>query len=144
MASFTSPFYNDGQKLFRWNWGAFVNPLGFGYAHRAYKTFLLAVPSIIPCVLAGFWLAEALPGIIPLISLPLLLAWNIACGAVGERMAWAVGIYEDGVAFRAAMDSWNRAGRLQFILTILLTIFVSVGVAVAVFNGWHPANLLRL
>lgn len=144
MASFTSPFYNDEQKLFRWNWGAFVNPLGFGYAHRAYKTFLLAVPSIIPCVLAGFWLAEALPGIIPLISLPLLLAWNIACGAAGERMAWAVGIYEDGVAFRAAMDSWNRAGRLQFILTILLTIFVSVGVAVAVFNGWLPADLLRV
>ena len=136
MASSASPFYNDGQKLFKWNWGAFLAPLEFGYAHRAYKTFLLAIPSIIPCVLVALWSAGILPSLVPLVSLPLLLVWNIACGAAGERMAWSVGLYEDGVAFRAAMDSWNRAGRLRFILTILGLVLAAAGGTAAYFLGW--------
>lgn len=133
MASSASPFYNEGQKLFKWNWGAFLNPLAFGYAHRAYKTFLLAIPSIIPCVLAALWAGGILLPIAPLVSLPLLLVWNIACGAVGERMAWTVGLYEDGVAFRATMDSWNRAGRLRFILFIVFIILAAICGAAAYF-----------
>ena len=138
MSSSASPFYNAGQKLFKWNWGAFLDPLGFGYAHRAYKTFLLAIPSIIPCVLGGLWAAGIVPALGALASMPLLLVWSIACGAVGERMAWTEGLYEDGVAFRATMDSWNRAGRLRFVLTILILLQAAAGGAAAYFLGIFP------
>lgn len=141
MASSASPFYNAGQKLFKWNWGAFLDPLGFGYAHRAYKTFLFAIPSIIPCVLGGLSAAGIVPVFAFLLSLPLILVWSIACGIAGERMAWTVGLYEDGVAFRATMDSWNRAGRLRFILMILVLLLAAAGGAAVYFLVGLPIVL---
>ena len=137
MATTASPFYNDGTKLFHWNWVGFLDPLGFGYAHRAYKTYLFFLPSVIPCVLAALWTAGKLPSFVPLLSLPLLLVWNIGCGAMGEKIAWTVGLYEDGVAFRAAMDSWNRAGRLHLILMIVFLGLLLGTAATVYFLFWN-------
>ena len=53
-------------------------------------------------------------------------------------MAWTEGLYEDGVAFRATMDSWNRAGRLRFVLTILILLLTAAGGAAAYFLGVFP------
>lgn len=145
MMNTASPFYNDGTKLFRWNWGGFIDPLAFGFAHRAYKTYLFLLPSLIPCILAILWGLQILPFLVPVLSIPLFLVWNIGCGAMGERMAWTVGLYEDGVAFRASMDAWNRAGRLHFVLRlIILTVLISVGIVVAVMFDFQIQDLQKL
>lgn len=143
MASKTSSFYNDGTKLFRWNWGAFLDPIGFGYAHKAYKTYLFCLPNLIPCILAALWYAGILLPIVPLASLPLFLVWNIACGIAGERIAWSVGLHEDGVSFRSTMDSWNRAGWLHFILMCIgLITIAAIAVVVIITVGPQLATLL--
>lgn len=142
MASSTSSFWSDGSKLFRWNWGAFLDPLGFGHAHRTYKTYLLALPGLVPCVLAALFGLGRLPLYVVLLSLPLFLVWNIGCGAMGEKMAWAVGRYEDGASFRVAMDSWRRAGWLHFVLRLaVLAVFAIAGAVIAVLYGAQLQNL---
>lgn len=141
MANFASPFYNEGIKLFKWNWGGFIDPLGFGFAHKAYKTYLFALPCLVPIILAILTTASVISSAIPaLATLPLFLIWNIGCGALGERIAWPVGLYEDGVAFRTSMDTWNRAGKLHFVLrTTIIILVVAAAVVVRMFF-WHELN----
>ena len=142
MASKASSFYNDGTKLFRWNWGAFLDPIGFGYAHKAYKTYLFCLPNLIPCILAGLWYAGILLPIVPLVSLPLFLVWNIACGAIGERMVWSVGLYGDGVSFRSTMDSWNRGGWLHFIIMCIILVIIAVFITVMIITTGSQISIL--
>lgn len=138
MENLASPFYNEGTKLFKWNWGACIDPLGFGFAHKAYKTYLFALPCLVPIILGILSTASVLSSAIPaLATLPLFLIWNIGCGALGERLAWTVGLYEDGVAFRSSMDTWNRAGKLHFVLRMILIILVVAVAVVARMFFWH-------
>lgn len=137
MANSASPFYNEGAKLFKWNWGGFLDPLGFGFAHKAYKTFLFALPCLAPIMLGALTAAGVLKSIIPaLATLPLLLVWNIGCGAMGAKLAWSAGLYEDGVAFRSSMDTWNRAGKLHFVLRMSVVILIVAAVTLGRMFFW--------
>lgn len=138
MANSASPFYNEGAKLFKWNWGSFLDPLGFGFAHKAYKTFLFALPCLVPTILGTLAATGVLKSIIPaLASLPLLLVWNIGCGVMGEKLAWSAGLYEDGVAFRSSMDTWNRAGKLHFVLRMSVIILIAAAATLGRMFFWH-------
>lgn len=83
----------------KWNWGAFVNPIGFGIGNRAYLGLLAFVPL-------------------------LNIIWIFISGAKAE--SWALSnpnnSYRDEEEFRNVMDSWKRAGFVQFL--IILAIFV--------------------
>ncbi|MFK4885861.1 ribonuclease G [Lactococcus petauri] len=83
----------------KWNWGAFLDPLGFGVGNRAYL-----------CLLA----------FVPLLN----IVWIFISGAKAESWALAntKNKYRDEKEFRNIMDSWKRAGFVKFI--VYLAFFV--------------------
>ena len=88
-------------------------------------------------MLGALTAAGVLKSIIPaLATLPLLLVWNIGCGAMGEKLAWSAGLYEDGVAFRSSMDTWNRAGKLHFVLRMSVVILIAAAMTLGRMFFW--------
>jgi hypothetical protein len=81
-----------------WNWGAFLMPLQFGIANKAYMTFLMLVP------LLNF-------------------VWPFICGIKGAEWAYESGLFKNIDEFNGAMKSWNRIGFVMFVLILVLIIF---------------------
>lgn len=75
-----------------WNWGAFMHPILFGFANKAYLCFLTLIP-----VIGVFW--------------------QIICGIKGAD--WASKNFNGTKEFNAVMNSWNRAGLLSFIVFVI-------------------------
>ena len=96
---------------FHWNWGAFMLNWVFGFANKAWLCFLCFVPL-------------------------LHIVWIFVCGARAERWAWESGMFENGAAFRTTMRTWNRAGLLLFIVTIVVVVLYAV-LGAAVFGFLH-------
>jgi hypothetical protein len=91
-------------EIKKWNWGAFMNGWIWGVGNHAYLTLLVLV----------------LPGI-----------WNIVSGILGNQWAWKSGQFKDVETFLAVQKTWNRAGLIQFIITIaslILTIVFSAAI----------------
>ena len=128
-----SNFYSVDEKAIRWNWGAFCNPVVFGVANKTYKTVLAFLPCLIPCLTAILWVNKIVPLFVFLASLPLLFAWNVSCGLFAERWVWATGQYEDGMTFRAVMDTWNRAGMFRAIIFLINLIITALVVALVLY-----------
>lgn len=94
---------------FKWNWGAFTQNILFGFANKAWLTFLCFVPL-------------------------LNIVWIFVCGAKGEKWAWESGEFANEQTFRAVMKSWNRAGLLCLIIFVVVIVFyLLMGVSVFVF-----------
>lgn len=79
----------------KWNWGAFIDPFGFGIGNRAYLGLLVLVPV-------------------------LNIIWIFVSGAKGEQWALAnpKNNYRDEQEFRSVMDSWKRAGFVHFLIIV--------------------------
>lgn len=91
---------------FHWNWGAFMFNWIFGFANKAWLCFLCFVPL-------------------------LNIVWVFVSGAKAEKWAWESGEFENEKCFRAAMKSWNRAGLLTFIITVVVAVlYIVLGVTV--------------
>ncbi|WP_369932362.1 ribonuclease G [Lactococcus taiwanensis] len=79
----------------KWNWGAFVNPIGFSCGNRTYLGLLTLVPIF-------------------------NIIWVFVLGAKGE--SWALdnrnNNYRDEEEFRKVMDTWKRAGFVQFLIGV--------------------------
>ena len=84
MIGLASDFYNVPTKQFKWNWGAFANPVLFGFANRTYKTILAFLPCLIPCLVAVLWAYKIVPLFVVLASTPLFFSWNVSCGLFAE------------------------------------------------------------
>jgi hypothetical protein len=82
------------QPSFKWNWGAFMMPIQFGIGNKAYMTLLMFVPV-------------------------LCLIWPFVCGAQGEKWAYDSGCFANADEFYGAMKSWNRSGKVMFILIVV-------------------------
>lgn len=100
----------------KWNWGAFIDPIGFGIGNRAYL-----------CLLA----------FVPLLN----IVWIFISGAKAE--AWALANstneYRDEKEFRNVMDSWKRAGFIQFLIVlaiIIIYIVIFVAFGAIIFSGY--------
>ncbi len=95
---------------FKWNWGAFMMPIQFGIGTKAYMTLLMLVPL-------------------------LSLIWPFICGAQGEEWAYNSGDFANVDEFNGAMRSWNRSGKVMFIIlmSILALYFLIFVGAVALF-----------
>lgn len=98
----------------KWNWGAFMNPIGFGVGNRAYLCLLVLVPI-------------------------LNVIWIFVSGAKAE--AWTLNNpgnhYRDEEEFRNVMDSWKRGGFVQFLISIaslLLYILLIFGFGISLTN----------
>lgn len=83
----------------KWNWGAFINPIGFGFGNRAYL-----------CLFA----------LVPLLN----IIWVFISGAKAKTWALAnpANEYRDEQEFRKVMDTWKRAGFVQFIIILAICI----------------------
>ena len=107
---------------FHWNWGAFMLNWIFGFANKAWLCFLCLIPL-------------------------LNIVWPFVCGAKAEQWAWESGEFEDEKSFRATMRSWNRAGLLSFIITIVvlvLYLILAVGLVAALrFNGQDVSDFVN-
>ncbi len=97
------PVYNNQYQEpdFHWNWGAFMFNWVFGFANKAWLCFLCFVPL-------------------------LNIVWVFVSGVKGEKWAWESGEFANEQAFRATMRSWNRAGLLTFIITVVVLILYAV------------------
>ncbi len=83
----------------KWNWGAFIDPFGFGIGNRAYLCLLVLIPIF-------------------------NIVWIFISGAKAEQ--WALSNqdnhYRDEQEFRNVMDSWKRAGFVQFIIAAAVVV----------------------
>lgn len=81
-------------NLKKWNWGAAFLSIFWGVGNKSY----LALLSLVPIV---------------------NLFWWIVCGIKGNKWAWESGIFKDVESFDAAQGTWNRAGIVSLIFTII-------------------------
>lgn len=92
------------EMAFHWNWGAFFFNILFGFANKAWLTFLCFIPVF-------------------------NIVWIFVCGAKGEKWAWESGEFNNEESFRATMRSWNRAGILQLILVVISLVICLIAYA---------------
>lgn len=104
----------------KWNWGAFVNPIGFGVGNRAYLCLLALVPI-------------------------LNIVWIFIAGAKGESWALAnsENVYRDEEEFRKIMDTWKRGGLVQFIILAVVIVAEIVIFTVALSAAITSLNSLE-
>lgn len=99
---------NRPQPVRGWSWGAFMFNLPFGFGNKAYLTLLTLVPL-------------------------LNIVWIFVCGAKGHEWAQNSGVYNTVEEFNAAMNSWDRAGKVTFFIALgflaLYLILMIAGVA---------------
>lgn len=100
----SNQFYSDN-RLFKWNWAAFVLPIPFGMGNHVWQPLLTLIP-----VFNIFWL--------------------FYCGFRGEKWVWNSGQFEDGRTFRTVMDSWNRGGKAFFILCVCSILLFMLAIAI--------------
>lgn len=80
-----------------WNWGAFMFSIYWGIGNKTYLPLLC---------------------LIPLFN----LVWVFVVGFKGNEWAWQKGNYKDIATFKAVQETWNRAGFVFFILTIVFVV----------------------
>lgn len=110
-----STFYKAPAKQFRWNWGAFMFGVVFGFAHKTWPAYL--------CFIPGF-----------------NLIWMFVCGGMAEKWVWDTGHFEDGKTFREVMDSWNRGGKCGFVLTVIVLTILAVA-SIAILLYWQKLGV---
>lgn len=95
-----TPHYNQGRKqpVSGWSWGAFMFSWAWGIGNKCYLTLLTLVPFL-------NWI------------------WIFVCGAKGHDWAKESGLYKTVEEYNAAMESWNRAGKVMFFVMLGLIAF---------------------
>ena len=95
----------DSQNIFGWNWGAFALAPFWSIGNKVYIGLITLIPII------GF-------------------IWSFVCGAKGNEWAWDKGEYENCAEFSYVQRTWNKAGKIWFIVQLASFIF---GTALIVF-----------
>ncbi|WP_425483280.1 ribonuclease G [Lentilactobacillus kribbianus] len=85
------------QEIKGWNWGAFMFNWIWGIGNHTYLPLL----SLIPVV---------------------NIIWVFITGFKGNEWAWQKGEYESVAEFKKVQETWNRAGLVQFIISIIAII----------------------
>lgn len=87
---------------FKFNWGAFLMTLPFGFANKAWLCFLSLIPG-------------------------LGLIFSIVAGFCGAKWAYESGEFATVEEFNAVMKSWNRAGLFSLIITaIVIVLYIAI------------------
>lgn len=98
----SQPQYNPQRKqpVSGWSWGAFMFNWVWGIGNKCYLPLLVFVPIL-------NWI------------------WIFICGAKGHDWARESGLYQTVEEYNAAMNSWNRAGKVMFFVMLgFLAIYV--------------------
>ncbi|APU70570.1 hypothetical protein LCR01_10080 [Companilactobacillus crustorum] len=83
-----------------WNWGAFIYNIFWGIGNKTYLPLLCLIP-----IFNIFWI--------------------FVVGFKGNTWAWQKGNYKDIETFKAVQATWNRAGLVQFIVSIVILVLYS-------------------
>ena len=94
--------YTEPEPVHGWSWGAFMLPVSFSIGNGVYLPLLSLIP------IFGFF-------------------WSFVCGAKGYEWAQNAKTYFSVESFNEVMESWDRAGKFFFVVSIFL--------AIAVVNG---------
>ena len=94
--------YSEPEPVHGWSWGAYVLTVPFGIGNGVYLSLLSLIP------IFGFF-------------------WSFVCGAKGYEWAQNAKTYFSVESFNEVMESWDRAGKFFFVVSIFL--------AIAVVNG---------
>lgn len=116
---------NGNAPIFKWNWGAFMMPILFGAGTRASLCFLKLLMFI------------------PVIGQLFAFVWMFVCGASGARWAWESRTYRTPSEFNSVMESWNRAGKLIFVLVCILFVVIFMLMILLMVLGLSFAEILR-
>lgn len=83
-----------------WNWGAFIYNIFWGIGNKTYLPLLCLIP-----IFNIFWI--------------------FVVGFKGNTWAWQKGNYKDIETFKTVQATWNRAGLVQFIVSIVILVLYS-------------------
>ncbi|GBU11149.1 hypothetical protein AwErysi_07650 [Erysipelotrichaceae bacterium] len=103
-------YENKIEEIKGWNWGAFISPVMWGIGNKSYLPLLVLVPF-------------------------LNIVWIFVCGAKANEWAWKSNNYTDVKTFKAVQATWNRAGLVMFILSMILLILGMVVVIAAAMSA---------
>ena len=84
---------------FKFNWGAFMYPLHFGFATKSWLCFLALIPGC-------------------------FFIFQILAGFCAPKWAYDNGHFNTVEEFNAVMDTWDRMGKFTFILMLIATSLV--------------------
>lgn len=87
----------------KWNWGAFTFNIFWGIGNKTYLPLLCFIPYF-------------------------NLIWIFVCGFKGNEWAWKSGKFNNVEDFLAVQETWNRAGFVSFIITL-----IACGVSILLF-----------
>ena len=90
-------------EIKKWNWGAFTFNLFWGIGNYNYLPLLCLIPFF-------------------------NFIWVFVCGAKGNEWAWKSGKFNNVEDFLAVQETWNRAGFVSFIITL-----IACGVSILLF-----------
>ncbi|EKT53060.1 hypothetical protein [Providencia sneebia] len=82
------------QEIKRWNWGAFVFNIIWGFGNKSFLPLLMLIPIF-------------------------NVVWMFVCGFKGNEWAWKNGDYDSPETFMKVQETWNRAGLVYFIIMII-------------------------
>lgn len=85
------------QEIKGWNWGAFMYNFVWGIGNKTYLPLLCLIPIF-------------------------NIVWVFVVGFKGNEWAWQKNSYKDVETFKAVQATWNRAGLVSFIITILFVL----------------------
>lgn len=85
------------REIKRWNWGAFMLNIIWGFGNKSYLPLLTLIPIF---------------GVI----------WIFVCGVKGNEWAWKKGAYDSVDGFMKVQETWNRAGIVYFIITLIFAV----------------------
>lgn len=101
----------EKKEVSKWNWGAFMMPVVWGFGNRSYLPLLTLIPVF------GF-------------------IWMFVCGANANKWAWNNNEYRDIQEFKKVQETWNRAGFVIIALYAIsiITIIIFFGTFVAMYE----------
>ena len=106
----------DGIK--KWNWGAFAFTFFWGIGNQVYISLLCLIPFV-------------------------NIVMIFVLGAKGNEWAWKNNNYRDVEEFQKTQSTWNRAGLVWFIVTVIIVviyIIMMVTLGVAFMNQYVPGT----
>ncbi|KRK63720.1 hypothetical protein FC72_GL001193 [Companilactobacillus tucceti DSM 20183] len=86
------------EEIKGWNWGAFAFNIWWGIGNKSYLPLLCIIP------IFNF-------------------IWMFVCGFKGNEWAWNNGDYKDVETFKEVQKTWNLAGLVYFIISIVIWLF---------------------
>jgi hypothetical protein len=104
-------------EIKRWNWGAFMFNFIWGIGNKTYMPLFVLIPFF-------------------------NIVWIFVCGAKGNEWAWKAGEYKSVEEFNMVQSTWNRAGLVSFIISVvscILMILFSAVIGAAMYSmmpGW--------